>query len=174
MRAPCRYCTAEGLTPTDHSLFYCSRKPITGQRDTEPLRKKIKFNVMESINSMTASQYNEMETTFEQVKAVRALITNGEESVATEVSEQILAVTAKTPTPQQQLVPYVPTKPGLTLTATRPKQSEEAKLREAVKRVGMARKAEGIDGKQRSLTEVEPATESAKVKTSQFGTVAKG
>ena len=79
MRAPCRVCTAEGFKPTDHSVFKCSRKPPTDKRSTEPPAKKIKFSVMEQINSMTASQYNEMEKTLQQVKAVRALITNGEE-----------------------------------------------------------------------------------------------
>ena len=174
MRAPCRYCTAEGLTPTDHSLFYCTRKPITGQRDTEPLRKKVKFNAMDQINSLTAAQYREMEKTFDQVNAVRALITNGENSVEGHASEQIRALTAQTEPPQLQVAPYAPTKPTLTLTATRPKQSDEAKLREAVKAVTLARRADGHDGKQRSLTELEPVPASAKVKTSQFGTVAQG
>ena len=129
---------------------------------------------MDQINSLTAAQYREMEKTFDQVNAVRALITNGENSVEGNASEQILALTAQTQPPQLQVVPYAPTKPTLTLTATRPKQSDEAKLREAIKRVEMARRADGHDGKQHSLTEVEPVTPSAKVKTSQFGTVAQG
>jgi hypothetical protein len=38
----------------------------------------------------------------------------------------------------------------------------------------MARKAEGMDGNQRSLTELEPVKESAKAKTPRFGSVDQG
>ena len=38
----------------------------------------------------------------------------------------------------------------------------------------MARKADGMDGHQRSLTELEPVKESAKAKTSRFGSVDQG
>ena len=161
MRPPCRFCTAAGFRPTDHSMFKCSRKPPTGKRSTEPPVKKIKFNAMDQINSLTASQYREMEKTFDQVNAVRALITNGENSVEDNASEQILAVTSQSQPSQLQVVPYAPTKTTLTLTATRPKQSDEAKLREAVKAVTLARRADGHDGTQRSLTEIEPVPESA-------------
>jgi hypothetical protein len=78
-------------------VFKCSRKPPTGKRGAEPPAKKIKFNVMEQISSMTAKQYNEMEKTFQQVQAVRLLM-NGESSVQAVIPEQILAVTATTPT----------------------------------------------------------------------------
>jgi hypothetical protein len=86
-------------------VFKCPRKPPTGKRSTEPPAKKIKFSVMEQINSMTASQFNEMEKTFQQVKAVRALITNGEELVEEDDPEHILAVTVETPKSQLQMVP---------------------------------------------------------------------
>jgi hypothetical protein len=174
MRPPCRFCTAENFSPTDHTVFKCPRKPPKGKRDSEPPAKRTKFNVMEQINSMTAEQYNEMDQTFTLVREVRGLITNGE-AQAEEDTEQVLAVSAvKAPRIQQQLVPYVPTNSALTLTAVHTKLSEGAKLKEAVRRVGLARLAEGRDGRQRSLTEVEPAKESTKTKISQFGNVAQG
>ena len=175
MRPPCRFCTAEGFNPKDHSVFKCPRKPPLGKRSTEPPAKKVKFHVMDQINSLTRSEYNEMETAFQQVKDFRAMLTNGDIPAEEEAPNQVLAITAgRAPQPQQQLVPYRPTKASLTLTAVHAQQSGEAKRKAAIRQVAMARRAEGMDGNQRSLTESEPAGESAKVQTCRFGTVDQG
>ena len=124
MRAPCRFCTAEGLNPTDHSEFKCPRKPPSGKRSTEPLAKKAKFHAMETVNALTRAEYTELATVIQQVQDCRTMITRGDIPAEEESPNQVLAITAgRASHPQQQLVPYVPSKAILTLTAVHDRES---------------------------------------------------
>ena len=106
MRAPCRFCTAEGLNPVDHSVFKCTRKPPSSKRITEPPAKKVKFHAMETVNALTRAEYKDLETVFQQVQDCRTMINRGDIPAEEESPNQVLAITAgRASHPQQQLVP---------------------------------------------------------------------